>query len=118
MPSIADYVVLGTTTVRLDSLTNDHEYRFAVPSNFDASKRAVLTFRVRPVGKVTLRFRANTTNLNQIHFDTKGHRTWSQVVPANSLKPSGNLVMMSVPQADEGAFVEIDDVVLFVQVGV
>jgi hypothetical protein len=119
MPTIADYsVILDGVTLPQGNGDIDLDFGpFSTPAvNFGASP--VLMFRVDPSGgNVTMQVRLNGSEvLTWPFFNEPQPRSFHEVIPANVLRPTNNILTVTRSQG-QGNFT-ISDIVVFYQVDV
>jgi hypothetical protein len=121
MPRIADFVIVPDTdeTVTLhtnpdDGVNDFHSREFDAPA-VNGGSRAVLTFRVNPSGNVRLQVVLNDRDIVNRRFDTEPHRSWHEIVAANVLQASGNILDVALL---EGEKVTVSDFVVFFQANI
>ncbi|HEU4348254.1 MAG TPA: hypothetical protein VFR35_10745 [Actinoplanes sp.] len=115
MPTIADYTVVQDSAIALPKSNGDidHDYPAFSATGVSTTSRSVLMFRVNPTGTATLEVRLNGTTLLTQTFDTEPQRSWHEVVEANIVLASNNI--LTVSKTSGGGSLDISDVVLFYQ---
>jgi hypothetical protein len=104
MPTIADYIVVSDASFTLPGeLLNDRHFPNLSFPAVNPGSPAVLMFRVDPVeipARVVIQIN-NKAVLSQT-FDTTPQRTWHEVIDANTLKATGNELVVSVLAGSDG----------------
>jgi len=115
MPTIADYTVIQDTSVTLpkDNGDIDHDFPAFTATDVSAGSRSVLMFRVNPDGNATLEVTLNGTSVLTQAFDTEPQRSWHEVIEANLLKETGNV--LTVSRTSGSGSLTVSDLVLMFQ---
>jgi hypothetical protein len=117
MPTIPTYTVIQDGPVTIGAnLSSDHHFQFNLPDDpglqLNTAERAVLAFRVNPIGNVKLRVRLDQEAFSQ-DFDTEPQRSWHEVIPGSALRQGPNELVVSVPSdSPPGGRVTVSDLVL------